>query len=191
MVALVGVAGTALWAQPLENAQAEALENFWGNSANWSQQQIYKAAVAASKPDTWKILVRFGNEKAWHDVGELEQISKSKLKKPKSVTEEMRKAYDIFEASLLVGETRDASETTLYVVAVLFERGPLPVPYEGSSFALIPLMVSPSSDAAVEFAEAYDDVFDGVIDELPESGAAAPPSAEGSLGGGLGAEVSV
>jgi len=41
VVALVGVAGTALWAQPLENAQAEALENFWGNSANWSQQQIY------------------------------------------------------------------------------------------------------------------------------------------------------
>lgn len=184
--ALSVVGGNGLLAQSLDAAQLAALENFWGASAARSQPQVYKAAVVTSDPETWKIVVRFGDEKTWHDVGELHQISKSKLTKPVAVTEQMRNAFDLFEASLLLGETHDAEGKTLYVVAVLLDSGPLPVPDEGSSFGLVPLMASPDADAAADFARAYDDVFDGVIDDLPDSAAAAAPFApKGSLDGSV------
>ena len=162
----------------ISEAQRSSLVNFWDKQSYWSNPSLRKGLCPTGEADLWTLIVDYGETGDWHQQGLLREIARLSPNEPQPLTEEMKAAFDSVRGVIVVAEVVGAGQPRQFVVGFIVQDGSLYQDISGDPiFPFVPLQVGTSDEAAVEFAEAYADLFDG---ELDDTGQSQPPSSSTS-----------
>jgi len=151
----------------VSEAQRSSLVNFWDKPSYWSNLSLRKGLRATGEADLWTVVVDFGETGDWHQQGLLREIARVAPNEPQPLTEEMRAAFDSVRGVLVVAEVVGGGQPHQFVVGFIIQDSSI---YQDTSgdpiLPFAPLHVGTSHEAAVEFAEAYSDLYDGEMDDM-------------------------
>jgi hypothetical protein len=155
----------AATAQMVTDAQQGSLRAFWDQQAHWFDKTTLKALRATQQPKIWEVLVDLEKDGEWDHQGFLEEVYRHRPEPSIALDESMKNTLNYFGTVILIGEVRSSKGSRLYVVAAVLEEDSSFQDSEGRPLRpLVPLHVNESYQGARRFAQVYEKVYDGSID---------------------------